>query len=133
MIHPAISVNYGTDGRECEVCRRGHGFEVSLIIVYLPTQQVGLRLHFPSQSVTYGLRRVFIAETLTLATDWASLELKSNTTVSADQFLAQRVGLVQHRDNEDNEYCEGTDKMRKGQELDLRSYAKKAFGKEHAK
>ncbi|XP_076370460.1 RNA polymerase III subunit RpII33 isoform X2 [Tachypleus tridentatus] len=104
-------------------------------------------------SVANSLRRVFIAEVATLAIDWVQLE--GNSSVLHDEFIAHRLGLIpltsddvvdkmqfsrvtsRHREDDSSEYGETDDilivKLRKGQELKFRAYAKKGFGKEHAK
>ncbi|TMW40277.1 hypothetical protein DOY81_014643, partial [Sarcophaga bullata] len=147
----------------------------SVTITELTDDNVKFVLEDTELSVANSLRRVFIAETPTLAIDWNGLiPLISDEIVERLQYTRRCICLISarvqcriyfgcemygriyqtcnysrfkikqskvlpHQNDEDNEYGRGSNdeiliiKLRKGQELKLRAYAKKGFGKEHAK
>lgn len=66
--------------------------QVTFKILDLSSDTIKFQIENINLALANGLRRIFIAETPTLAIDW--VQIKKNTTILSDEFIIHRLGLI---------------------------------------
>lgn len=66
--------------------------QITIKILDLSPDMIQFKIENINLALVNGLRRIFIAETPTIAIDW--VQIKKNTTILSDEFIIHRLGLI---------------------------------------